>query len=1047
MSRSKKKRLLLRACGIVLALVMVLSNFTGLYPAMTAKAATCRIDVYTEGLEMGTVTGQGNYNSGNTVTLTAYPSPGYDFICWADYSLGEVYYDNPLKFTATESREIDVIFKKQGEYFIYVPSHEEGNVNISPAKSSYAPGETVYLSATVNANYVLDTFLLREDGTEQYTEIGNSFKMPSNDVYVSARFRSTIPHNITVDPSIQHGTFTLLDGKTSYKEGETVRLAVSPENGYVCKSISGIPANYTYSNEVYTFKMLRQDLYITGTFEKAKKYNVEVFASLVDGGTVDYTLSETNELTLSATANDGYVFVGYYDYTNNVAGELISTNANYTTRLTGDLKILAVFGKLVSIEYYVVPENSGTVDNYYDIESDQYFLTATANEGYIFQCWVALPDMSIISTDQTFSFVRGSYHKVVAYFKEKATSNLYLTMDTNHGSIGVVNYKSTYEEGEEIEITVTPDPGYILDKAYYGVLEDNTLKKAHIIEGNKFNMPGYDTWLYATFVRAYNVTATASLSAGGTVTGGGEYKSGETVTLKAKVNEGYDFINWTENGEEVSTEATYQFTASADRELVANFKKKVVVYKDHYFENFENWKAYEWTLVDYDGDGSNWSREEEIDYDVSGGWSLESIARMGFREYDPDNWAITPAIIAPEDARLSFWMYQYRTFRYKGTDTLGVYVGLSPDPNQMIKLKDFTIDTKADQSCQVNLSAYAGQKIYIGFRHYNSAKGITLYLDNIEVYGAGSALTDENLAIAKKSLTLYDTISIDFKVPKSAVANYHDPYLSVMQGNSKSKITRCSEDGDLLIFTYRVAPHMMGEPVIAVPHAFNANGEDVIGTALKYSVAEYCYNMLNKETYQEAQYATFRRLLVDILCYGDAAQVYAGYKTDGLAGAKLTAAQRAMGTDVSAEMNYQSVKDPEFAKVDNPMANIEKAALYLEAAVNIRFKFSVNEISNLRVVITDNEACTNVIAEHLINTSQIDINGLYYVNVGELNAGQMRKTVYATIMQGDQKVSNTYRYSIESYAESMKGNDDDLDNLLDAMMRYGDSAAAFARQN
>ena len=285
-------------------------------------------------------------------------------------------------------------------------------------------------------------------------------------------------------------------------------------------------------------------------------------------------------------------------------------------------------------------------------------------------------------------------------------------------------------------------------------------------------------------------------------------------------------------------------------------------------------------------------------------------------------------------------------------------------------------------------------------------------------------------------------------VSKSAVANYHEPYLVVMQGADKSKITVYREDGDLLIFTYRVAPQMMGEPVVAIPHALNANGEDVMGTALKYSVAEYCYNMLGKETYQEAQYATFRRLLVDILCYGDAAQIYAGYKTNELASAKLTDAQRAMGTDTGVEMVYKSVKDPNCASADVSLANIEKAALYLEAAVNIQFKFTTDELSGLRLVIAEDKECTRVIAQYPANAAQNDSNGLYYVNVNALNAGQMRKTVYATLMQGNQKVSNTYRYSIESYASSMKGKGGEtLDNLLDAMMRYGDSAAAFAPQN
>ena len=53
------------------------------------------------------------------------------------------------------------------------------------------------------------------------------------------------------------------------------------------------------------------------------------------------------------------------------------------------------------------------------------------------------------------------------------------------------------------------------------------------------------------------------------------------------------------------------------------------------------------------------------------------------------------------------------------------------------------------------------------------------------------------------------------------------------------------------------------------------------------------------------------------------------------------------------------------------------------------------------------------------------------------------------IMQGDKKVSNTYRYSIESYAASMRTDEGTtpLDKLLDAMMHYGDSAAAYAGNN
>ena len=58
----------------------------------------------------------------------------------------------------------------------------------------------------------------------------------------------------------------------------------------------------------------------------------------------------------------------------------------------------------------------------------------------------------------------------------------------------------------------------------------------------------------------------------GTVTGADTYKEAETVTLTATANEGYKFLNWTENGEVVSNEAKYLFIATKDRNLVANFE-------------------------------------------------------------------------------------------------------------------------------------------------------------------------------------------------------------------------------------------------------------------------------------------------------------------------------------------------------------------------------------------------------------------------------------------------------------------------------------------
>ena len=69
----------------------------------------------------------------------------------------------------------------------------------------------------------------------------------------------------------------------------------------------------------------------------------------------------------------------------------------------------------------------------------------------------------------------------------------------------------------------------------------------------------------------YAIEATANPSNGGTVTGAGTFAEGSTCTLTATANTGYTFVNWTKNGTQVSTNATYSFTVTEAANFVANF--------------------------------------------------------------------------------------------------------------------------------------------------------------------------------------------------------------------------------------------------------------------------------------------------------------------------------------------------------------------------------------------------------------------------------------------------------------------------------------------
>lgn len=68
----------------------------------------------------------------------------------------------------------------------------------------------------------------------------------------------------------------------------------------------------------------------------------------------------------------------------------------------------------------------------------------------------------------------------------------------------------------------------------------------------------------------FTVTATAE---NGTVEGDGEYEEGATATLTATAASGYKFVNWTVEGEQVSTENPYSFEVTKDVTIVANFAK------------------------------------------------------------------------------------------------------------------------------------------------------------------------------------------------------------------------------------------------------------------------------------------------------------------------------------------------------------------------------------------------------------------------------------------------------------------------------------------
>ena len=165
------------------------------------------------------------------------------------------------------------------------------------------------------------------------------------------------------------------------------------------------------------------------------------------------------------------------------------------------------------------------------------------------------------------------------YFVEKDGDNLKLsekvftvTVTSNNTQYGTASAnKASGVKGTFVTLSATPADGYRL-KEWQVVSGGVTVSSS-----NTFVIGTADVEIMAIFEEASVITVTADPTEGGTVAGGGTYEKNTSVTVTATANDGYKFVGWYENGNEVSTAASYTFTATEARELTAKFVKLYTV--------------------------------------------------------------------------------------------------------------------------------------------------------------------------------------------------------------------------------------------------------------------------------------------------------------------------------------------------------------------------------------------------------------------------------------------------------------------------------------
>lgn len=291
------------------------------------------------------------------------------------------------------------------------------------------------------------------------------------------------------------------------------------------------------------------------------KKTITVLANPTDGGIVTgggYYYQDT-QVTLTATPNTGYRFV---NWTKN--GVQQSTSRTYTfTMGYYDETYTANFElKTYTIYANASPTAGGSVEGAGTYtHGDECTLTATANPGYTFDCWKE--SGNVLSTEPSYTFTVTDWGSYQAVF---VPSTYTIDVSANPAIGGSVSGGGVYDHNSTCTLHANSATGY----HFVNWTKDNVQVSTN--NNYSFTVTGAGAYVAHFAKNTYSITATANPSDGGAVSGGGTYEHGSNCTLTATANSGYVFVNWTKNGNVVSSDATYSFNVTAAGSYQANFE-------------------------------------------------------------------------------------------------------------------------------------------------------------------------------------------------------------------------------------------------------------------------------------------------------------------------------------------------------------------------------------------------------------------------------------------------------------------------------------------
>ncbi|MCL2042411.1 MAG: hypothetical protein FWG84_10315, partial [Bacteroidales bacterium] len=511
----------------------------------------------------GTVTGDGkNKPCGENVSLLAIPEECFEFVGWTEGGK-PVTTDNPYEFILEEDRDLVANFETtSGDVTLLI--EPPGSGTVTGDGKDFPCDEPVTITATPEECYYFVNWTDEDDNEvsplDEYTFIMNK------SVTWTANFaKYYYDVNVTADPQ-KGGTITG-DGK-NIECGETITLTVEEDECYtfIGWTEDGDPVS-TANPYIFT---LEGDRNLVAHFE-LKLFDVVVSADPPEGGTVGG--GETNfpcgeYITVTAAPDPCYYFVNWTE-----DDKEVSTSTTYSFEVKDHHTLVANFeiytynvtvsaspvaGGIVTI---ISPDDSGTYNCGEDIT-----VSVEIDPCYNFDGWTD-NGKPVGNNDPTYTIVGiDEDHVIVAHFTIK-TFTVDVSADPPAGGIVSPNGIETYDCGDDVTVTVKVDDCY----TFLGWTDNGD----DVGDDLSYTITGIDDdhIVIAHFVLKYfDIIISADPPEGGTVDGGElDFPCGEFITVTAEAEECYYFVNWTEDGDEVSKSEEYTFEVKDHHTLVANF--------------------------------------------------------------------------------------------------------------------------------------------------------------------------------------------------------------------------------------------------------------------------------------------------------------------------------------------------------------------------------------------------------------------------------------------------------------------------------------------